>query len=235
MTGAARLWLWCPLRFEFWAAKRGGGQAQVSRSGKGPKRSQAFVAELANTRQLYGTVKAQTQVVILGLGGGLQDGGQPGDVIVASQVMTPDDPHLFEFPQASQLAEALLAQGLPARTGMVCSSERVVQGKARRTMASSGAAVVDMESWWLLQATYDTAATAAANAAATEAAATAAAVVPVPLAVIRVLLDTNQKSLWRSVFGLKSILGMVAKAGAAIDPLALSNMTTRRTLPEMQP
>ena len=215
----------------------------MSRSGKGAKRSAAFVSELAQASQQHGAGKLQPQVVILGLGGGLQDGDQPGDVIVASQVTTPDEPQVFKFPQASWLAALLAAQGLPARVGTICSSRRVVQGKARRTLASTGAAAVDMESWWLLQAAYRSAAEFAASTAATEAAVAAAgadtaapapAMAPIPQAAVRVLLDTTRKSLWRSVFGLKSILSMVADVADAIDPLALSDMTTR-TLPETQP
>ena len=220
---APSLWLWCPLRVEAWAAKRSDAKAQVSRSGQGALKSKAFVAELASTRQQYGIVKAQNAIAILGLGGGVQAGDLTGDVIVASQVTTPGNPQAFEFPQASQMAAALAAQGLHARAGTVCSTERIVRGKARRELASQGAAAVDMESWWLLQAVAETAAADISSAG-----------LPVPQAVIRVLLDTSTKPLWRAVFELKSVLNVVSDVASALDPLGLSDMTTR-THQETQP
>jgi len=198
------LWFWCPLRLEARAARRGAKASQVSRSGMGPRKSAAFV------EQLHTTLKYQEsgrQVVIVGFGGGLNAQDKPGDVVVASQVCGPGE--AFEFPQAGDLTAMLSSHGLPARSGVLHSADHVVLGKQRHDLSATGADVVEMESWWLLQA-----AQSAAKAGQPP--------VPMPQAVIRVLLDTPQRSLLGAVPGIRSVSHILSRAAAALEAITLS-------------
>jgi 4-hydroxy-3-methylbut-2-en-1-yl diphosphate reductase len=72
--------------------------------------------------------------VVAGVAGGLAGTIRPGDVVVA-----PDDP------SAPMLAGALRRLGLTVHVGPLHTSDRIVTGAARGTLAATGALAVDME------------------------------------------------------------------------------------------
>ncbi len=225
---AAHLWLWCPMKLEARAARRGAPGVPVSHVGMGPQKSIAFVENvLAGEPNLTGrsaTARhlsiADSRVVIAGIGGGLKTPDEPGDVIVASRVLGPGDP--FEFPQADQLVQALAEQGVVARTGVLHCSDHIVHSKERRELGEVADAV-EMESWWLLDETK--------KAAARQVQSQAQAVshtqsVPQPEAVIRVLWDTPRKSLLASVTTIwpvyKALSAAVSGVQAALPSVPLA-------------
>ncbi len=227
------LWLWCPLRVEARAAKRGAKASLVRHSGMGPKKSTAFVEQLL-TSQEYKTA-FERSVVIVGFGGGLKADDKPGDVIVASKVLGLGE--AFEFPEADLLAQMLSSHDLAARTGVIHSADHVVLGKQRQELSDTGADVVEMESWWLLQAVEEANEKAAqaqtadtdrkAQPAAAETLATlglAPTPLPTPQAVIRVLFDTPQRSLLGAVPGIITVSKVLSSAVAALETVTSSEV-----------
>jgi 4-hydroxy-3-methylbut-2-enyl diphosphate reductase len=108
-------------------------------------------------------------VAIAGIAGGLTPAAQPGDVVVASELLHADGRPVRPLPGAPLVAAALRRDGLTVHIGPVVSSERPVTGSARHELAHrSGALAVDMESAWL-----------------------AAAAGELPLAVVRTVADTG--------------------------------------------
>ncbi|HEY2670322.1 MAG TPA: 4-hydroxy-3-methylbut-2-enyl diphosphate reductase [Rugosimonospora sp.] len=146
-----------PLRVERAALRRAG--VSVVRSGMGPRRSERSVARLAGS-----------PVLVAGLGGGLDDAVRPGDVVVASEVRGPAGQRV-PSPSAPLLAGALRRLGLTVHIGPIVSSERVVDGAARRELSGTGALAVDTESAWLAPG-------------------------GAPFAAIRSIVDTDVNPLW---------------------------------------
>jgi len=247
------LWFWCPLRMEARAVRRGAKASLVSRSGMGPKKSSIFI------EQLHATLKYQSavgrKVVIVGFGGGLRDQDKPGDVIVASEVRGPGG--TFEFPGAEGLADMLSSHGLQACPGVVHSADHVVLGRQRQDLSDTGADVVEMESWWLLQAAKQAAEASKAEVASEDGRPVVLGDVsplsdgqpmvlhemsplldgqplfPVPQAVIRVLLDTPRRSLLGAVSTIKSISHILSSAATALETI-ISSQTSSQTSSEVQ-
>lgn len=146
-----------PLRVERAALRRAG--VPVLRSGMGPRRSMRSVAGLSGS-----------PVLVAGLGGGLDGTVRPGDVVVASEVRGPGGQPV-PSPSAPLLAGTLRRLGLTVHIGPIVSSERVVDGAARRALSGTGALAVDTESAWLAPA-------------------------GVPFAAIRSIVDTDADPLW---------------------------------------
>jgi 4-hydroxy-3-methylbut-2-enyl diphosphate reductase len=146
-----------PLRVERAALRRAG--VPVLRSGMGPRRSMRSVAGLPGS-----------PVLVAGLGGGLDGTVRPGDVVVASEVRGPGGPPV-PSPSAPLLAGTLRRLGLTVHIGPIVSSERVVDGAARRALSGTGALAVDTESAWLAPA-------------------------GAPFAAIRSIVDTDAAPLW---------------------------------------
>lgn len=109
-------------------------------------------------------------LAVVGVCGALADGLEPGDVLVADEVRGPDV--ALPCPSAPLLAGALRRAGLRARTGPLLSVPRLVTGADRRRLAEGGAAAVDMESAALVAAGGGR-----------------------PLAVVRVVVDTDRHPL----------------------------------------
>ncbi len=151
-----------PLGLEARALRRGG--LRVVRTGVGPRRSRQAARALADESGLA--------VAVAGLGGALQPGLAPGDVVVASELRAEGVDTIVLDPEP--LARSLAGLGLAARVGPIHCSDRVVRGAGRERLARTGAQAVDMESAWL-----------AAGAAGR------------PLGVLRVVLDGPDHELLR--------------------------------------
>ena len=141
------------------------GPVHVRCTGMGPRRSVAALEELVARRSPPGAV------VVAGVGGGLVPTVRPGDVVVATQVLTPDGT-VVALPAAPLLALALRWSGLRVHAGPVLTCPRVVEGAQRTEMATSGALCVDTESAHLV-----------------------GAVAPSAFAVVRVVVDTADRPL----------------------------------------
>jgi 4-hydroxy-3-methylbut-2-en-1-yl diphosphate reductase len=111
-------------------------------------------------------------VAIAGFCGAVGRGLRAGDVVVASEVRGPDG---VTGCDARPVVAALAALGIERiHVGQVASVDHVVHGTERDVLADAGALAVDMESAWL--------APAAAGR---------------PFAVLRVVLDTPAREIYR--------------------------------------
>ncbi len=179
-----------PLRLEALAIKAGARRLRVQKTGMGRARSQAAVPELRGD--------PAAALVVMGVCGGLEEGFEPGDVVIADELLDGereehDDadggesgeaahaglPVRFACPSARPLTEALERRGVAARLGTVVSVARIAHGEKRVELRERGAIVVDMESAWL------------AGAAAGR-----------PFAVIRVVADTPSREVTRPLLTL---------------------------------
>jgi 4-hydroxy-3-methylbut-2-enyl diphosphate reductase len=86
-------------------------------------------------------------LAVAGLCGAVDPGLRPGDVVVASELVTPDGASR-SCPGSSTLARSLRARGLRVVTGPIAGAERVL-GPAEREALAGSALAVDMESAWL--------------------------------------------------------------------------------------
>ena len=131
----------CPLAMEARAARRGirrhGGGATVLCTGMGPKRSRRVEPQGG-------------PVAVVGMGGAVVGGIEPGDVVVATDVSA-DDVLPIGLPQAHAVAKSLQAAGFTVHTGPVASVSELAVGARRQELAEKGAVAVDMESAWLLE------------------------------------------------------------------------------------
>jgi 4-hydroxy-3-methylbut-2-enyl diphosphate reductase len=158
---AKRLLVLAPMRIEAAIVRSGAPDAEVLVAGVGPRRA-ARAARRAATQRASG-------IAVTGFGGALAPGLEPGDVVVASELLARDGRVLCTCPGAAVIAGMLRRSGLPAHTGPIVSVQGPAFGHTRNALARTGALLVDMESAWL--------APAAAGR---------------PLAVIRVVLDTGR-------------------------------------------
>ncbi|MGH9121568.1 MAG: 4-hydroxy-3-methylbut-2-enyl diphosphate reductase, partial [Acidimicrobiales bacterium] len=165
-TSAApgRLLALAPLRLEARAVTRGGTTLVVERTGAGPRRAAATALRLLSG----GLPSGVSAAAVTGVCGALVDGLEPGDVVVADRVLATDGALVAELPSAHLLAAALNRAGLRTRVGAVISTDHVVRGGGPRAQLEAlGAVAVDMESAALAGASW-----------------------PVPLAVVRVVVDS---------------------------------------------
>jgi len=162
-----------PLRIERAAVGRTG--LTVLRTGMGPARSARAAATLPDEA-----------VIVAGVGGGLTPDLRAGDIVVASELRSPDAATVA-VPSAPLLAGALRRLGLTVHVGPVFSSPHLVDGAARRALAAGGALAVDMES-----------ATLAAGAAGR------------PFAAVRSIVDTVDHPLWRPGTVARGVAGLRA-------------------------
>jgi 4-hydroxy-3-methylbut-2-enyl diphosphate reductase len=133
-----------PLRVEARALRRGlrelpAGQVRVQRTGYGPTRAAAAAAAIAAT--------APEMLAVGGVGGGLVDGLEVGDVVVATQVS--DGRMVVSCQSAPLLAGELRRAGLTARSGPIVTVDHLVHAD-HAALAATGALAVDMESAPLL-------------------------------------------------------------------------------------
>jgi 4-hydroxy-3-methylbut-2-enyl diphosphate reductase len=183
------LLLIAPMSIEARALGRALPEAQIVRSGVGPRRARRAAAALSG--------HPARAVAVAGFAGALSDELEPGELIVASELRTPAGTVAASCPGAGVIAGLLTRRGLRARVGAVVSVHAPLFGSARRAMlARSGALVVDMESAWL------------AGAAAGR-----------PFAVVRAVLDTPRHELWqtgRLLSGLRAASRSLSFAATAL-------------------
>ncbi len=143
--------------------------ATLERCGMGPTRVRDWLPRLS--------VVSPQAVVVAGVGGGLDASLRPGDVVVASEVR--DAQGSVVLPAAAPLVAELRSIGLRVRTGPIVSCDAIVNGVTERErFAATGALAVDMESAALVRAVDRE-------------------LGEVPMAVVRVIVDTAQRPLAR--------------------------------------
>lgn len=226
-SGQPKLWLWCPMKTETKAARKGINQSGTGQLGTGQhsirqskatctgigyKKSLEFGQQLAQGKIAEVVKYAQTtrpsklavedlseaglenaKVLIIGFCGGLQADAAPGEVIVASELRSQED--TLQMEGAGKYVNHLNSHGLKARAAPVHCSKNLVYGKEREELGKTGAAVVEMESWWLIEGSADTSFR--------------------PDAVIRVVLDSH--SLIGGIFKLRQASRVITKAAEALE------------------
>jgi 4-hydroxy-3-methylbut-2-enyl diphosphate reductase len=154
-----------PLRIEALAARSRVPGARVVRTGMGPAKARA-------TARAVAAMQGES-VAVAGFCGAVSPDLRPGDVVVATEVRTPEG---FVIPcSGGPLAAALRASGVRnVHLGPIASLDHLARRTEMQALADAGVIAVDMESAWL------------ADAAAGR-----------PLAVLRVVVDTPGRPLWR--------------------------------------
>ncbi|MFD7735840.1 1-hydroxy-2-methyl-2-butenyl 4-diphosphate reductase [Kitasatospora phosalacinea] len=166
----------CALGPEAWALRGGdwsgaaGGPPVLARTGMGRRAAGRKAAALLDAGG-YGAL------LVAGFGAALGPGVRPGEVIVADRVT---DAEGGDHPLASApaLATALEEAGLRAHLGTHRTADHVVRGAERARLHHEGALAVDMEAAAVL-------------------AARAAHAPDLPVAVLRVVVDTPERELLR--------------------------------------
>jgi 4-hydroxy-3-methylbut-2-enyl diphosphate reductase len=153
-----------PLALEARAIRAGAPWADVRRIGMGPRRA-------ARSARL-GVASGNRPILIAGFCGALDPTLEPGDIVLATELRGPTGTSACDDPTI--LAGVLRRGGLRVHLGPIASSQRLVVGERRRTLARSGALAVDMESAWLVPAARRR-----------------------PLVTLRVVLDTGRHELLR--------------------------------------
>ena len=183
MTNAPQgpLLLACALGAEQWALRRAGRLPGVRllRTGMGARRAGRSVSEA-----LPPGAHAPRAFVYAGFGAAVGPGIRSGDIVVATEVRdTLGAP--VELPDCGDLAAALTRSGLSVHRGPLYTADRIVRGAQRSELHTDGVLCVDME--------------------------TAAALRPlpsgVPVAAVRVIVDTPEQELLRPgtlVHGLRA-------------------------------
>ena len=157
-----------PLRLEALAIRAGARRLRIHKTGMGRERSRAAVAKLQSD--------PAAALVVMGVCGGLDEGCEPGDVVIAEELLDGEQSleERLVCPSAEPLAEALERRGISVRRGGVVSVAHIAHGEKRVELRERGAIVVDMESAWL-----------------------AAGARGRPFAVIRVVADTPSREVTR--------------------------------------
>ncbi len=165
MEPSAQLLVCAPLAVEALALTYASDHVRVVRTGMGAARSRKAAKSLAH--------EPARAVVVAGFGGALDPSLEPGDVVVADAVSSPDGRSSC---QSESLAGALRAAGLRVFVGTIACRDHIVRGDERRELFEQGACAVDMESAWL-----------------------AAAASGRPFSVVRAVVDTPRDELSRIV------------------------------------
>ncbi|HUT79225.1 MAG TPA: 1-hydroxy-2-methyl-2-butenyl 4-diphosphate reductase [Polyangia bacterium] len=135
-------------------------------------------------------------VAVAGFCGAVAAGLHPGDVVVASEVRGPAG---VTRCASGPVVAALAALGIERiRVGPVVSFDHLVRGAERRVLAGQGALAVDMESAWLAPAAGGR-----------------------PFAVLRVVLDTPAREIYRPLTTLAGGLAARRALRRAAPALAL--------------
>jgi 4-hydroxy-3-methylbut-2-enyl diphosphate reductase len=173
-----------PLCLEALAVRAGARRLRIRKTGMGPERSREAVGLLESD--------PAAALVVMGVCGGLEHECEPGDVVVAEELLDgvqDDQRSCIACPSAERLVRALGCRGVPVRRGTVVSVARIARGQRRVELRERGAIAVDTESVWL-----------------------AAGARKRPFAVIRVVADTPSREFTRPLLTL---------AGAARAALSL--------------
>lgn len=162
-----------PLRLEALAIRAGARRLRIHKTGMGRERSHAAVARLQSD--------PAGALVVMGVCGGLDEACEPGDVVIAEELLDGEQAteERLACPSAGPLADALERRGIAVRRGVVVSVARIAHGEKRVELRERGAIVVDMESAWL-----------------------AAGAKGRPFAVIRVVADTPSREVTRPLLTL---------------------------------
>jgi 4-hydroxy-3-methylbut-2-enyl diphosphate reductase len=139
-----RLLVLAPMSVEAALARRGAPDAEVLRTGVGPRRAREAARRAA--------AESAAAVAVAGFGGALDPSLEPGDVVVASELRGRDGRALSQCPGAGAIAGMLRRRGIPARTGPIVSVHGPAFGRARAALSQTGALMADMESAWLAPA-----------------------------------------------------------------------------------
>jgi hypothetical protein len=191
-----------PLGLEARAVARGAGAANIERIGMGPVKSTA--ARVRVERR----VTDGRPLVVLGVGGGLVTGMNPGDVVVGTSVQIMSQEPSIPLAYAPEVAGLIRSAGLSVVEAPIISSPKIISGEGeRREAAAFGAVAVDMESYWCapLSARH-------------------------PFAVVRVLLDTPEYELFSpripaTVLRAWKSLSRVARSLRGWSPITLNGVT----------
>ncbi len=134
-----------PMHVEALLVRSAAPGVSVHRTGMGPRRSAAAARMLLN--------RPGTALLVLGFCGGLDERSQPGEVVVADEVLAAaDEGHDVDrvsCARAEALAGALVHSGLEVRSGPIVCVSRLALGERRAELHAAGAIAVDMESVWL--------------------------------------------------------------------------------------
>ena len=162
-----------PLRLEALAIRAGARRLRIHKTGMGRKRSHAAIAKLQGD--------PAAALVVMGVCGGLDEGCEPGDVVIAEELLDGEQSvdQRLSCPSAEPLADALERHGIAVRRGGVVSVARIAHGEKRGELRERGAIVVDMESAWLADGARGR-----------------------PFAVIRVVADTPSREVTRPLLTL---------------------------------
>ena len=112
-----------PLRLEALAIKAGGRKLRIQKTGMGPARSYAAVAKLRRD--------PAAALVVMGVCGGLDEHCEPGDVVVADELLDGE---------RDEQAEIGAGESSEAEAGRSARAPRLPFGRAARRGASSDAA-----------------------------------------------------------------------------------------------
>ncbi len=115
---------------------------------------------------------ADRALAVAGVCGGVDAKLKPCDVVVASELQ--GGAVARKLAHAEALVDALRNLGVKAHFGPIRSEDHIVRGAEREQLRASGAIAVDMESRWLADAAGDR-----------------------PFAVLRVVIDTPRRELFR--------------------------------------
>ena len=197
---AVEVEFWCALRLECLAVRLGTRKAVVRRTGMGAQRASDFVGRRQGSRAQAtpDCSGGRRGAVVLGLGGAVDANLRPKDVVVAREVRSPDGESSIDMGAACGLtAKGLRSAGFHVVEGCVGSTESVVEGKGRRRLAAEGLLAVDMESWWLMQAS------------------------PPPLIIIRVILDAPRAELRSLAMPVRLVrcLSVLADTAVAVQEM----------------
>ncbi|MDH6120290.1 hypothetical protein ABH930_005846 [Kitasatospora sp. GAS204A] len=172
---SAPLLVLCALAPEEWALRGGdwanalGGSPVLARTGMGPARAGRTLSTL-----LAAAPQGYSAVLMTGFCAAAAPGTRPGEVIVADRVHSASGcSTATQLPDV--LAQAVTGLGLPVRTGPLYSADHVVRGHERRVLHRRGTIAVDMES----AAAFD------------------ALPAGLPVAAVRVVVDTPERELLR--------------------------------------
>jgi 4-hydroxy-3-methylbut-2-en-1-yl diphosphate reductase len=185
---AERLLLAAPMGIEARLVRSGAREAHVHRTGMGPRNATAAAQTLA---RLPGHA-----MFVIGFCGALERHLQPGEVVIADRVYTADDEGHAQAgvacPGAGQLADALAQHGLSVHVAPVVCVGKLALGERREQLRQGGAAAVDMESVWLAPGAGQR-----------------------PFAVVRIVLDTPERELFRP-----QMVPLALRAGAVLRKTA---------------
>jgi 4-hydroxy-3-methylbut-2-en-1-yl diphosphate reductase len=145
-----------PMRVEELLVRSGARGARVHRTGMGPRHARAAALALLD--------EPGDALLVLGFCGGLGEESEPGEVIVADELLA--DPRSLATDEAHgqgrrrcasapELLRTLTGRGLAVRRGPVVSVSRLALGKQRGELREAGAIAADMESVWLAEGAGD--------------------------------------------------------------------------------